>query len=416
MIEKMFSKLEFYLDNDVRTVLLEGEKGIGKTLVIEELFNKKFGRGNWRYYSGATMDPHIDMIGCPIKITDEASGKEYLDLIQPKDYALDQVQAIFIDEWNRSKEAVRNACLELIQFSRMNGKEFKNLKFIWAAINPDNGDYQVDEMDEAQRDRFEVHLKLPYELSETFFKKKYDSLAEPAIEWWKTLPVEIKKLVSPRRLDYALKFFNKGGELIDILDQKSNPGKLVAALKAGSYISRYKKLKENYNKNPQNTQPLIDFFDDHNNFLNIREYVIKNSISDCQFFSEENLSNLLASNDTVFTYILNSLSETKYSSLIDSITQSNLNTALSDKIKNHPKHIEYSFVKDEPEDPRCKQLEEQVSKFTDKDKLIEFVELNKIPLVGSELTVKKILSLNNKDFDGNKDPLIYHLMMNGLES
>lgn len=417
MIEKMFSKLKFYLDNDVRTVILEGEKGIGKTLVVQKLFDHKFGKGKWRYYSGSTMDPHIDFIGCPIKTLDKETNKEYLDLIQPKDFALDQVEAIFLDEWNRSKEPVRNACLELIQFGRMNGKEFKNLKFIWGAVNPDNGNYQVDAMDEAQRDRFIVYLKLPYEISESFFTEKYPEYAGPAIEWWKNLPADLKKLVSPRRLDYALEFFNKGGEIEDVIDDKTNPGKLIQALKSGSFIAKFNKLKEQYEKNKShaNIGKLNNFFNDPNNFFNIKDHIIKNNIDYTKFFNEEDLSNLLSSSDAIFDHIINNLDQDKFGKLTDTIVDSNLNSKLADKIKLNSKYVEYSFLKDEPIDPSATSLEDQLEQLQSKTDVYKFIEDNKHTLTGSDRVIQKMLSVNTTDYDINEDQLAHSIMMDGLD-
>ena len=43
-----------------------------------------------------------------------------------------------MDEFSRAHKKVRNAVMELIQFKSINGRKFKNLKIVWAAINPDD--------------------------------------------------------------------------------------------------------------------------------------------------------------------------------------------------------------------------------------------------------------------------------------
>lgn len=417
MIEKVFNKLGFYLDNKISTVIIEGDRGVGKTEVVQKLFNAKFGPEGWRYYSGSTMDPFIDMIGCPIKTVDLETGKEFLDMIQPKDFALDKVRAIFIDEYNRSKEQVRNACLELIQFKRMNGKKFENLEFVWAAVNPDNGDYQVDKIDPAQQDRFIVYLKIPYNISKVYFNEKYPELAAPACEWWENLPVDIRKKISPRRLDYALDMYIKGGELEDVLDEKSNPTKLASALKSGSYIAKFNALKKEYEAGNIKVEKMEAFLSDPNNFFNLREHVLKSDINYSKFFNEENISNILSNNDKLFDHVMTNLGDIdKFSKVVDSIVSSNTNANLAEKIKTNPKYVEYSFLKDEPEDPRCKELEAELEKLTDRQEVYDFIEKNKKALVGSEKTIYKIAEVNTSEYDVNSDELAIFIMMDGLQN
>ena len=193
-------KLLFWIEKNYN-VLFEGKHGVGKTARVIEAFNET--GLNWAYFSGATMDPFIDFVGVPVKI-DTPDGS-HIELILPKNINPNELEAIFIDEYNRSHKKVRNATLELIQFKSINGREFPKLKIIWAAINPESKDgetqeYDVDKMDPAQKDRFHVHVDIPYRPDIEWFISRYgDTVAKPAIQWWNEMTDEGKNAVSPRR-------------------------------------------------------------------------------------------------------------------------------------------------------------------------------------------------------------------------
>lgn len=260
--------------NANQNLIIEGSHGTGKTMMIKELFDKKFGHGNWAFFSAATMDPFIDFIGCPEKTT-APDGVVYLDLIRPERFARDQIQAIFIDEFNRAPKKVKNALMELLQFKEINGKKFENLKVVWAAINPADGVYDVEEMDPAQLDRFHAYIKVEGTPNRDFFTKEFgEDVAEGAISWWEGLPSETKKLVSPRRLEYALTGFIKHNNDITLyLDPKTNPQKLINDIKSGSVENELKKLKTSKQKK--------DFLKNENNFSKV-----KFKLQDPEFLSE----------------------------------------------------------------------------------------------------------------------------------
>jgi hypothetical protein len=232
--QDLIKKLEFYFDHG-KNVLLSGHKGVGKTSIITEVFNRKSKK--WLYFSGSTLDPFVDFIGVPKeKVTKTGSTLEF---IRPE-YMNEEVEAIFIDEYNRSVKKVRNAIMELIQFKSLNGKKFPNLKVVWGGVNPYNPDdedneiYDVEPIDPAQKDRFQVQINIPYALDNEYFDNKFgQKWAEGATEWWNNLPEKIKKLVSPRRIDYALEVYQIGGDINDVLPIESNPSKLLASINFG---------------------------------------------------------------------------------------------------------------------------------------------------------------------------------------
>lgn len=237
------NKLDFYISQEVN-VLFRGKHGVGKTAMVKEAFEKA--GLDWRYYSAATMDPWVDFIGIPKEQTDEA-GNSHIGLVLPK--GLHEVEALFMDELNRAPKKVRNAVMELIQFRSINGTPFPNLKFIWAAINPDDEEaadtsYDVEALDPAQKDRFEVIVDIPYMPVKSFFERRYGEAGAGAVEWWKGLKSEQKDLVSPRRLEYAIKFYNAGGDLRDIMpNDQLNLTQLRQRLSTGTVKKRLEELR-----------------------------------------------------------------------------------------------------------------------------------------------------------------------------
>ena len=213
-------------------VLLIGEKGVGKTQRVTECFTRN--KLKYAYFSGATLDPWIHLIGIPkVKLIE---GKEKMDFILPSNLD-DDIEALFIDEYNRCHKLVKNALLELQQFKSINGRKFPKLKMIWAAINPpkdeadDSQDYDVEELDPAQLDRFHVIVELPNMPDQRYFNNKFgDHQSKILIDWWKDQSAESKKILSPRRLDYLGDFFKKGGDLFDLLPSSANTKDLISKL------------------------------------------------------------------------------------------------------------------------------------------------------------------------------------------
>ena len=235
--------LDMWVENDLN-VLFEGKHGVGKTAVVIEAFDRH--NLKWKYFSAATMDPWVDFVGVPKDSVDE-QGRQVLDLIRPRGFHDDSVEAIFMDELNRAPKKVRNAVMELIQFKSINGVKFPNLRFIWAAINPDDDDadtkYDVEQLDPAQKDRFHITVQVPYKPSLEYFRKTYSTAGEGAVEWWNALSDAQKESVSPRRLEYAIQLYQMGGNIRHALTQNNlNTTKLVAMMSAGSIKKKLKAL------------------------------------------------------------------------------------------------------------------------------------------------------------------------------
>lgn len=243
-------KLDFYIENGIN-VLFIGRHGVGKTAMGKAAFERH--NLNWKYFSAATMDPWVDFVGVPKETIDPETGEEYIKLVRPQGFHNGEVEAIFMDELNRAKDKVRNAVMELIQFRSINGVPFPNLKMVWAAINPEDEEdedlkYDVERLDPAQKDRFHVHIEVPYEPSKTYFKRTFGTSGVGAVEWWDGLSTDQNKLVSPRRLEYAIDFYQKGGDIRDIMpNDELNLDQLRQRLVGGSIKLKLKELFEGDN-------------------------------------------------------------------------------------------------------------------------------------------------------------------------
>lgn len=245
---KWQDNLQLYLDNNLN-VLLAGHGGTGKTSVVKDLFQKEFG-DDWLYIAGATCDPFTDLLGIPRPVKDEESGKDVLDFIKPKKLQLNKVKAIFCDEYNRAPKKVMNALMEIIQFKSLGNEPVPNLRMVWCAVNPDDADYNLEErLDRSQKDRFHIWIDVPYLLDTDYFVNQYGKeIADGAQEFWSELSEEVKKEISPRRLQYAIDIWKIGGSLREVLPKSANISKLVSNLKNGSLASQLEKIFDDDDK------------------------------------------------------------------------------------------------------------------------------------------------------------------------
>jgi len=266
-------KLDFYLKNNLN-VLVAGKHGVGKTSQVIDCFARN--NVNYLYFSGSTMDAWVDLVGLPKEKTE--NGISFTTLVPPESMAKGQVEAIFIDEFNRAPKKVRNALMELIQFKSINGRKYPNLRVVWAAVNPDDANldglkYDVEPIDPAQLDRFQIQTTVPYEVEVEYFVGKYGNIVgNIACNWWNQLETKQKNVVSPRRLDEALKFWNIGGDISDVLFDSCLPvSKLTMELEEGATERKLAKLFE-----AQDDAGTKKFFSNINNVTNSEPYLLKN--------------------------------------------------------------------------------------------------------------------------------------------
>lgn len=224
-----------------KNVLLIGERGVGKTSLVLQVA-KELGIGKVTILSGSTIDPFYDLTGIPRPYIGE-DGVERIRSVRP-DHFDEETELLFIDELNRSHERVRNAVLELIQFGSINGNVLPNLKAVWAAINPSTNsihDYDVQELDEAQKDRFHFQIHLPYEPSRSFFTETFDSsIADAVMEFWDNL-ADKKKDISPRRLEYAIDTYLNypATDMMHVFNDKVVSDKFKALMKSKAVTTVY---------------------------------------------------------------------------------------------------------------------------------------------------------------------------------
>lgn len=337
MRELRDEKLDFWIQHNLN-VLLVGHYGAGKTTRILDAFKRN--KLKFKYFSAATMDPWCDFIGVPKVITDE--NGPYLDYVLPRDLRDDTIEAIYMDEFNRSHKKVRNAVMELLQFKSINGRPFNKLRLIWAAINPeDEGEYQVEALDKAQKDRFQVQVAIPYEPSLSYFMGKFDAKqAKAAVSWWQELSPELQMEVSPRRLEYALQMFNlPGGNIKDILPRSTNPSKLSGLLKTGPIDERMKDL---FRQNDLDAAKR--FLQVENNYSAAARHLCDNIPTDVvdsdwilfflQAVTTEKLSSMMATNEVAYNFIFNNCDKVPiFSRMIQDVLKANTDKVLVRRIK-----------------------------------------------------------------------------------
>jgi len=304
-------KMDFWIENGLN-VLMTGKHGVGKTARVLEAFNRN--KLNWLYFSASTLDPWVDFIGVPKERISE-DGEPYLDLVRPKHWANDEIEAIFLDEYNRAHKKVRNAVMELIQFKSINGKKFNNLKMVWAAINPDDdndGDenalqYDVEPLDPAQKDRFHICIDIPYKPERKYFSDTHGEEGVNAVDWWNDLTNKQKDLISPRRLDYLVQMFKLGGSLRDVAPPGVNISKLVQELSQGSYK---KNMMEAFStKDPAKAASFIKIPNNYDN--TIEEITKKRDLMDFFFphIDDEKITALVSSRKDVVEYLKEKIEE-----------------------------------------------------------------------------------------------------------
>lgn len=204
-MDQLDEKLLIYAQNNLNVMLI-GRHGVGKTVRVKAIAEKLNIGSRFKYYSASTLDPYSEFIGVPVPNKEDKS----LDFYRPKE--LNNAEFIFFDELNRvTNPRILNTVLEIIQFKTINGDPLKNLKMVWAAINPP-GDYQVEELDPALEDRFHTYVRVHANISLEYFKTKMSAnIASAAKGWWDgDLDDEQRKIITPRRMEYIGCMIDKG--------------------------------------------------------------------------------------------------------------------------------------------------------------------------------------------------------------
>jgi len=309
-----------------------GNHGCGKTERICKLFNDN--KLNWVYFSGSTVDPWIDFIGIP---TEDKHGK--LKFLTPSRINED-LEAICIDEYNRSPKEVKNALMELIQFKSINGMKFPKLKVVWAAANPPKDDedetaevYDVEEIDPAQLDRFHCIVNIPNTPCSKYFRTTYGDKGSAAVEWWNKQPKEFKREVSPRRLAHAIETLKNGREVRYVLPKSGNIADFVVSLTTDPYQIALNAFKEKPSKATFTALRVFNKVDDMEKLLDHESNFIFAELIEPDLFSKIFLKN---SNFRKVAMILASSKYSNFDKMVDTVVKAHAkDTKLKKEVSHH---------------------------------------------------------------------------------
>ena len=213
-VEPLIPQAEEWMRNGLNAMLV-GNHGVGKTYAVIETV-EKLGL-TLKYFSCSTMDPFTDLVGVPFARTGE-DGQEHLKMVRPVE--IDEAEVIFFDEFNRADAKVHNALMEIIQFRSINGEPLPKLKCVWAAMNPPGMDYDVEELDPALIDRFDVFEEVSPKPTVAYLESSGIKLpvAQALIAWYndqRSDKREISKTITPRRLEKIGKVWEATGSVIN---------------------------------------------------------------------------------------------------------------------------------------------------------------------------------------------------------
>lgn len=154
----------FSITPNKQAIMLVAGHGVGKSELIMQLA-KEEGARYIPLFLGQAADAG-DIIGLPKHCTDE-KGNSYTDFLPPKWWPTNMNEKVYIhlDELNRGKPEIMQCVMDMVLNNKLNGRSLPEQTRIVACINPSNdqGTYQVEELDPALVDRFNV-----YELTPTF--------------------------------------------------------------------------------------------------------------------------------------------------------------------------------------------------------------------------------------------------------
>lgn len=213
-------------------ILLAGEAGVGKTARVKQWIKSK---PNLRLYikDAKGMDP-ADIGGAvaPDKETGKRaiklSSDEFNDLdFRPDD---DRYVVLFLDELNRAAADVRGSLLTLINDHEVpdadvvGGERYlPGLLFTVAAINPGGGDYNVDDLDAAERSRFSmVTVTADNRATLRFLLSKYDKQLELEDDEDEMLEIEGRKAIAKKLLNDPTFRFDDSEEIAQAQETQTN--------------------------------------------------------------------------------------------------------------------------------------------------------------------------------------------------
>lgn len=183
-----------------QAILLKGIHGVGKSESIRDGL-VALGYRMVTIFLGQAADAG-DIVGLPDKIEMEFNiGGEMVkhrvtDFDPPKWWPFDMNDkvVIFFDEVNRGKPEIMQCIMDMVLNRKLNGRDLPSHTRIIAAMNPmDDGYYQVEDLDPALLDRFNVYDFTPTN--------------EEWIEWATSENGQVH--------EYVIRFIAKHGDMLD---------------------------------------------------------------------------------------------------------------------------------------------------------------------------------------------------------
>lgn len=142
-----------------QALLFKGIHGIGKSQVIKDFFTKK-GYRVVILFLGQMADAG-DLTGLPDREKNEETGYTHTVFRPPYWWPKSEGEKfiLVLDELNRGKPEVMQCIMDMVLNRELMGKKLPDGCMIVSAMNPisDDGYYQVDELDPALLDRFNIY-------------------------------------------------------------------------------------------------------------------------------------------------------------------------------------------------------------------------------------------------------------------
>lgn len=206
-------------------LLIRGDAGLGKSSGVKDwVKEQRVANPNFFYKDRrvATMEP-MDFQGLPIHKT-LPNGDTITSFARPEFFPGEDVTegVLFLDEMNRGKSEIQNALMSLCTEWEVNGHKLPRGVLIVAAVNPDNGQYDVNQLETALADRvIAVDVEYDHNSFVDYMKAKQFSplvqsyFALPEL-WRYKSPGEIEnpkdKYISPRTIEYVNTIMSAGAE------------------------------------------------------------------------------------------------------------------------------------------------------------------------------------------------------------
>jgi len=239
-LRHMITNNQYLQNSGQKTVAVEliSDAGIGKTSVVQQIAEEQ--GLNFVKLNLAQIEELGDLVGFPIRqfqvCKDEGdcvwvdenalhtyeaegfkfTGKKRMSYCPPEWIAgKEEGGILLLDDWTRADQRFVQACMELIDKGEyISWKLPKNWHVILTS-NPSDGEYQVNEIDDAQRTRF-ISIGLKFDKEEWASWAEQQGIDGRAINFLLLHPEIINRRVNPRSM---VNFFNSISSIKDFEGQ-----------------------------------------------------------------------------------------------------------------------------------------------------------------------------------------------------